>query len=58
MTTGHPLDAVLGGTDQQIYRIVGGRSAIDPLRPVMNGTTVLNPNSAGVGNVPIIWTIK
>jgi hypothetical protein len=24
----------------------------------MNGTSVLNPNAAGVGNVPIIWTIQ
>jgi FG-GAP-like repeat/FG-GAP repeat len=24
----------------------------------MNGTSVLNPNPAGVGNVPIIWTIQ
>src|SRR5260221_11500828 len=23
----------------------------------MNGTTVLNPNTAGVGNVPTTWTI-
>jgi hypothetical protein len=24
----------------------------------MNGTSVLNPNAAGVGTVPIIWTIQ
>src|SRR5229473_1678208 len=24
----------------------------------MNGTSILNPNAAGVGNVPLIWTIQ
>jgi hypothetical protein len=24
----------------------------------MNGTTVLNPNTAGIGNVPIAWAIQ
>jgi hypothetical protein len=24
----------------------------------MNGTTILNPDTAGVGNVPPIWTIQ
>jgi hypothetical protein len=27
--TGHPLDAMWGGIDQQLYGIDGGRSAID-----------------------------
>ena len=32
-TTGNPFDAVWGGTDHQIYYIVGGGSTIDRLRP-------------------------
>jgi hypothetical protein len=25
---------------------------------LMNGTTVLNPNTAGVGKMPIVWSIR
>jgi hypothetical protein len=37
-----------------LWRDPGGNVAIWE----MNGTTVLNPNAAGVGNVPTIWAIQ